>query len=603
MTYQNFPIDIGVYSRSSVRSGAGRWISANNYRFFGGFPETIGGSQRLYSTALSGKCRKVLYFASNAGGQYIMLATSKKLYAWNNSEVYNLTPYRDTGTLGTDPFNVTFNEATVIVTDTAHGLAAGDTVSYSGATAGGGITISGEYIVTSVTDANTYVITHTSAATSTDTTTGGAAVAYKYEITIGADDASVGTGWGAGVWRAGGTFSDNRAWNEPEPSGTGTTIQPRLVSMDNYGEDVVACLRDGKTYYFDTSLGVNESNRFTELTNAPQTSKYILVDPNGGQNIIAFGAYDNIAAADNPMLVRWCETGNPTVWTESLISDAGRYQLTAGSQIMCAVPVDKQILILTDTSAYLMSPEEYPYSYSFRLIATACGADSPNALVTDETGRAMWRSQNKFFMFDGNVQEITCDIHDEAFNDVNSLQKYKIHAGLNTSYNEVWFYHASSNSTEINKAIVYDYMQKIWYPSDMARTAYIDSTPLHSSPFAVTTDNYIQLQDIGTSDNNVAINKNIKCVVEIADGNDLMFINRLIPDFDYFNGNATVTATCFKEPQSTGFTKSKVISSNDTQVSLRARGRHVEIEFSSTGQSDSLRLGKIRLDVVTHGER
>jgi hypothetical protein len=174
---------------------------------------------------------------------------------------------------------------------------------------------------------------------------------------------------------------------------------------------------------------------------------------------------------------------------------------------------------------------------------------------------------------------------------------------MNSAYKEIWFFHPSSASTEPDTLIVYDYGQKIWWTGNISRTTYIDENPLYNKPFATTSSGIMHLHEIGTSEDNTAFTKSVKCTVEIGDGQDIMFINRLIPDWKRFTGNCTINATAYKDPQATGFSIEKEISSSTQQASLRSRGRHITVEFTSTGQQDDWEMGKLRLDVVTHGEK
>ncbi len=79
--------------------------------------------------------------------------------------------------LNPNPFSVTISSPLVTVTQAAHGLATGDTLTVAGAAAVGGITPSGAYQVT-VLSASSYTFTHGSNASST-VTGGGSAVTVQ----------------------------------------------------------------------------------------------------------------------------------------------------------------------------------------------------------------------------------------------------------------------------------------------------------------------------------------------------------------------------------------------------------------------------------------
>ena len=242
----------GVDKESTNSSSAITWYDTDKVRFRQGYPEKIGGWVAYATATFIGTCRSILPWTSLEGENRLGLGTNIKLYTEAGESYYDITPIRASSTINTNPFSITAASAEVIVTDTAHGAVAGDYVTYSGATSGDGTLTAGvmnsEYVIDSITNANTYVVTMSAVAAGADATEGGANVVAAYQISVGLDTAVVGTGWGVDTFGA-------EAWGEASTGAVDVTAQLRLWSLANWGEDLLANIRNSGIYYWDTSVG------------------------------------------------------------------------------------------------------------------------------------------------------------------------------------------------------------------------------------------------------------------------------------------------------------------------------------------------------------
>lgn len=573
----------------------GFWKDCNFVRFFNGFPEQIGGYVKdNASSSVIGKARGAFDWKTLRNETFIAVGTHKKLYIWQGGTFYDITPIRDSGTLN-NPFTTTDGSAIVSVSDTSHGLAAGDYVRFSGAAAVGGITISGEYEVTSITDANTYTITHTAAATSSAGPGGGAAVAYEYDISAGSEITSIGLGWGIGTW-GGGT------WGTARTSGGIATDPARTWSLDTWGEDLLASPRGGALYVWDSSGGVS-SNRATLISQAPQTMQAMIVSQED-RHVVALGAYDG--AANDPLLVRWCSQEDYTSWTATTTNTAGDKRLGLGDTILAAIPARGEIVIHTNSHCYSMVFSGPPDTFSFRPLGDNGGLAGAKA-IKNYNGILFWMGLNGFYTYDGAIKTIPCAVHSHVFDDANTEQFDLVTAGVITRYNEVWWFYPAGTSDEVDRYVVYNIAENLWYFGELERTSFVGDSDVIAQPYGMGTDGYLYYHESGvTTDTAGALGSFIESGdVELDEGgNAIMHVSRYIPDFRTIDSSAQVTLIGKKYPSSSETSTSgpHTITAATTKVNTRLRARQVYVRIDGVGGS-TWRVGTIRVDQQPHGGR
>lgn len=595
MALTDLPIKPGFYSDDTDRDVGklGFWVDGDKVRFFAGLPAKLGGWTRgAGDSTFLGKARGSADTRTTRDEIFLIFGTHLKLYVWQGGSYYDVTPLASSGTLS-DPFSTTDTLATVDVADVGHGLSAGDYVTFSGAAAVGGITVNGTYTVTSVTSANAYVITHSSPATSTAGPGGGVNVAYAYEISIGAETAVAGLGWGSGVW--GGS-----TWGTPR-SASDFISQLRTWQIDLWGEDAICNPRGGSIYVWDSSVGV--LTRAAIISQAPITAKGVLVSPED-RHLIALGAHDG--SGNDPMLVRWCDQENYTDWTPSLSNTAGDKRLDSGTEILCGVRVRSENLIFTDSSLYSMVFVGPPDTFAFRQLGDNGNLVGPQAAHVFE-GVAYWMADKDFFVYDGVVKAIDCSVSTTVFDGFNRFQGHKVYCGVNRDYREVWWLYPSASSDENDRYVIYNLNDKTWAFGTLARTMLVGDSDVLNYSYGFGTDNYIYTHESGTDEYDQPMNAYIESgAIEVdAGGNMLAHISKMIPDFKTLVGSVDVTFTGKKYPQSTETQVSgpHTISPTTEFVNPRMRCRQISIQLESDALGDNWRTGMLRVDLVPHGGR
>lgn len=578
----------GIYTEHTDRDTRNRIKSCNHVRWHENYPEKIGGRIKQTGSAYLGVCRKLHPFRSLNRHSYLALGTHLKAYVWDEGSMVDITPYRQSGTL-TDPFSTTATSAVVTVADTAHGLSVGDYVTFDNATASplDSIVLDGDYTVTSVIDANTYTVTHTVVATNSEAAFGGS-VDFDYEIPVGFADSTFGGGWGAGTWGTG-------TWGTPRTSSDLQT-PARTWAIQSWGEDLILNPRGGSIYVFDTSVGVTTANRATLISQAPETAQFILVSPED-RFLIAYGAHDG--SDSDPMLVRWCSQEDYTTWLASSINTAGTKRLDCGTRIVTAVLANRQILILTDTSAVLQSPIGYPDVYGFTTLASGCGSVSPNA-AAEKNGIVEWMGEWDFFRYDGTVQALPRDVWEYVFKDINRAQLDKVYSGVNSRFNEFWWFYPSADSNENDRYVIHNYKDNVFYVGEWNITAWSDEGVIDSIVSAA--DGYLYDQESGYDDDTLPLVATLETYdAEIGEGEDFTFVTRLIPDFKSLTGTVDVTIKKRRFPSTAQSIKTTTIMASTKQIKRRIRGRQVCLEVASYGLGDYWRMGPWRADIVKHG--
>jgi hypothetical protein len=591
------PLDIppGIIKEDSAYASRNRYVDGNNVRFFKRFPEKIGGYVELSESSadLADPARGAHVWRTLDGTAYFAFGTRRKLWLYDdNDTLYDITPIRESGQL-TDPFDTVDTDETVTVNDTGHGTAVGDTVIFDNATAVGGITIDGAYVVTTVPGANSYTIEHSSAATST-VSGGGGTVDYEYEITIGLDESTetVETlAWGEGTW-------DEGPWGGSVPTLAGT-LAFRIWTLDNWGEDLVATYWGGAMYHWDASAGT--STRAAAISNSPSVVNGLYVSQDT-RHIVALGAHDG--SAQDPLLTAWADQETLTTWTASATNTAGDKLIESGNDIVGSISTRFGRLIVTDFSAHIMTFTGPPFTFGIRKVGERCGMLSPHAGVTFND-LAFWMGRGRFFMFDGAVREIECDLQDEVFDNLNLVQAFKVASGTVVDKHEVWWFYPTLSDLQNTKAIIYNVKDRIWYPSDFARSAWLDKNVFTAKPVAVDNSGMMFLQESGSDANGSALSYYLQSGdMELGNGDQSMHVRRLINDFQRLTGNHTLTLIAKTDPNASSVTKGPYSFGESTsQISARAKGRSIAFKIASDELDSDFRAGLWRADISPHGRR
>jgi hypothetical protein len=635
MPLQKLTFRPGVNREGTNYSNEGGWYDCDNIRFRSGFPEKIGGWIRLTANTFQGVCRALWNWVTLGGSNLLGVGTHLKYYIEVGGVYNDITPIRKT-TTGTATFAATNGSAVLTVTDAAHGCIVGDFVTYTLAVSlGGAITatvLNQERQIVSVPTANTYTINVTTLANASDTGNGGALTVANYQINIGSAIAVPVVGWGAGGWGLG-------TWG----IGTTSNTELRIWSNDNYGQDLVIAPRNGEVYYWEASNGVTVRAKFLSAlsTAAGYAGDYVPnqtleVSASSIQRfVICFGANPYVSGTPNttfnPMLVRWSDQNNPYEWVPAITNQSGEFPLSHGSTIITSINTRQEILVWTDSALYSMQYLGPPYIWGFNILMDNISIASPNAAITINN-ITYWMGVDKFYMYSGRVDTLPCSLRQYVFNDINIEQAFQVFCGSNEGYNEVWWFYCSTDSTAIDKYVIYNYLDKVWYYGSMSRTAWLDSS-IRQYPMATNYDasavtgrtlyHEASVDDVAGA-TPVAIDAYIQSSdFDIGDGHNFGFVWRILPDINFNGSNVNepyVTMTV-KPRQNSGAAYSasnspEVQSANnyavsrsynvqlfDGQVYTRLRGRQMAFRIESTELGVAWQLGSPRIDIRPDGKR
>lgn len=587
----------GVVKGETDYSQQGRWIDANLVRFVGGKPEPIGGWAKLISTALTGVCRAIFGWRDGDANRRLVFGTHKKLQIYYDSALYDLTPLSSSGTLGADPITTTNASAIVSIEHTSHGRAVGDYVSFSGASAVGGITVSGEYTVTAVTDANNYTITH-SAAASSGATGGGASVAYEYQLAIGSANDTESPGYGSGTYGSG-PYGIG--------SGVGTPVPARTWTLDRYGEILVATPRGRGIYEWTPGSGT-PSGRAAAMTGAPTACAGAFVTDE--RMVFAYGV-ETVASGSgftgSKMLCQWSDETARTSWTPGATVTAGGRTLQGGNELLAHQRVAKGLyLIFSDTAAHLFQYSADRFVYSYRRVSDQAGIIGPKASC-EIGGAAFWMGRDQFWMFDGVVQPMPSDdIRDYVFDSINFEQKTKCFAAVNTKFQEVWFFYPSAGASEVDRYVVWSIIDRVWVPGQLVRTAWFPRD-IFDNPYATDADSYVYAHESGLNADGAALAAYITAAPgDIEGGNQLMDIDKIVPDFQSLAGTVELTMFARDKPNSAVTTYgpySVTSATEEIDPDPRIDGRQIGLKIASSGTGCSWRLGMLRVNAQPAGAR
>lgn len=414
-----------------------------------------------------------------------------------------------------------------------------------------------------------------------------------------------------------------------------SNTQLRLWSQSNFGEDLLFSPRQGALYLWQPGNGsspdVTTRASLVSGTDVPSVINDILVS-DSSRITIAFGcndygAYDT--TPQDPMLIRWTAQESYTDWTPSATNQAGSYRLSHGSRIVGALQTRQEILVWTDAAIYAMQYLGPPYVYGFTLLADNISIVSPNAMAT-ASGVVYWMGVDKFYIYSGRVETLPCSVRTYIYDDINREQFPQCFSGTNEGFSEIWWFYCSANSDVIDRYVIFNYLDRVWYYGTLGRSAWLDS-PLRDYPQAATLGNQLVYHESGVDDGTTNPATPIVSYVQssdfdIGDGHNYGFVWRMIPDIT-FDGSTTPSplfpqVTMTMRPRQNpgspyGTAPSPTVASTQNYgaqsvynvqefteiIYTRVRGRQMAFKVASDTLGTSWQLGVPRLDVRPDGRR
>ena len=453
------------------------------------------------------------------------------------------------------------------------------------------------------------------------------------------------TGTTAAIHSSGATVTDASnffAWNAAA-SGDIVTA-PGLWSLDNFGNKLIATISGGETFEWDSDPTTANATRATILANAPTSSSFSLVST-PDRHLIFFGTETTIGTSStrDEMFIRFSDQesiNETTSYAPSATNTAGTQRLADGSKIIGAIRGRDAIYVWTDTALFIMRFVGAPFTFSFQQVGTNCGLIGQNAAV-EVDGSAYWMSENGFFRYTGKLESLACLVEDHVYDDINTIPKQHINAGLNNLFGEVMWFYPNSGSGTVNRMVCYNYLDStperpVWTTGTLARTAWQDSAVFgkpHATEYnsgdttATTNKDHV----IGCTDGTTTYFEHEKGLDEIkegatnsivaniqsgdfdignqglqGDGEFMMKIRRVLPDFLSQTGDSVVTLNLKDFPNDTAASSSLgpfTVNNSTQKIDTRARARSISLKVSNSSTSQFWKLGTFRLDIQPDGRR
>ena len=443
---------------------------------------------------------------------------------------------------------------------------------------------------------------------------------------------------GTTVYNAG-TFT---GWGQS--AAFGIPQQLRLWSETNFGDYLIINPRGGALYMWvptytgagnllfstpATLLSSTSSGIYQTDASCPSVCSLVMVS-DSSRFVIAFGVNDYGATSQDPLLIRWSDQENYQVWTPAITNQAGSYRLSSGSTIVAAQQTRQEILVFTDSAVFSMQYLGPPYVWGFNILSDNISIAGPNTVAT-ANNITYWMGTDKFYAYTGRVETLPCSLRQYVYDDINLDQAYQFFSGTNEGYSEIWWFYCSANSTVIDKYVIYNYLDQVWYYGTLGRTAWLDS-PLRQYPMGATYSYTVVYHENGNDD--VEVNGTINPIssyiqssdFDIGDGHNFGFVWRMIPDIT-FDGSTTATPNkpqvtfevkprqnpgaaygvadtpTVQSAQSYNSVKYYTVQEFTQIVYTRLRGRQMAFKVSSDQLGCMWQLGVPRLDVRADGRR
>jgi hypothetical protein len=442
-------------------------------------------------------------------------------------------------------------------------------------------------------------------------------------------------------------------------AGVGISLKLRLWTHDNWGENLLLAVRGGPIYYwinnvssFPRAVRLTDSSSPPYQTDVPLTATNQIIVSDVSRFAICMGCNEFGSSTFDPMVVRWSDQEDLTVWTPTATTQAGSQRLTNGSSIIQAKKNRQEINIWTDAAIYSMQYLGPPYVWGFQLLMDNISIMSPNAAII-ANNIAYWMGIDKFYIYSGRVETLACSLRQYIFQDIALGQQEQVVSGSNEGFNEVWWYYVSNDEVAaataesrppvVDKYVIFNYLDQVWYYGTLNRTYWLDSalqqgpiaavcSPLEVSPGVFknvdTSIGTILTHEVGVDDNATATTLPINAFIQssdfdIGDGHNFGFVWRILPDINFNGSNVnqpTVTMTLRPRQNSGapyGFADNPAVVSDDNyflsrqypvqqftgQVYTRLRARQMAFRIESNQLGVTWQLGTPRIDIKQDGRR
>ena len=625
MTLQKLQFRPGVNRNITNYSNEGGWFECDKIRFIDGYPEKLNGWARYSPTNVTGTCRALFGYVTSFSDAFLAIGTNSKVFLEVGENFNDITPIRSTTSAGDVTFSATNGSSTITVTDTSHGAATGDFVTFSDAVSlGGNITatvLNKNHEITKVND-NTYTIFAKDSggdvilANSSDSGNGGGATVGEYEVNVGLGEISFGYGWTTGTW-------GRLAW------GAGSLrpiINPLTVwFFDNFDNDLVmnvATNSKGAIYYWERGTSADPTSALgtravllssrSNASDVPAEVGQIMVSQ-VDRHLIAFGATPFGGGDFDPLLIRFANQDEPENFTPARTNSAGFIRVSSGSRIITAFRTRQEILVYTDVSIHSMQFLGTDDVFGLNELDDNISVASARCIAS-ASNVVYWMGADKFYVYNGRVDTLPCSLRDYVFNNINFNALAYVYAGTVEAQSEIWWFYPTADSTTNNAYIVYNYKDNIWFYGNLNRSAWLDSH-VRQYPQAVGDNILFDHETSNDADGSAMSSFITSSDFDIGDGDKFTLVKRIIPDVDFSGSEgAEPTVKLTVKPRNFPGNKSgtneadqRVIETDvnvyTEQVFMRARARQLGFKISSDKLGTKWQLGSPRIDGRPDGRR
>ena len=491
----------------------------------------------------------------------------------------------------------------VKVTLPSHTQVTGDAINFFVSTTVGGLVINGPYNVTSVIGASAFNITATLQASANGTATVGGQINYFYQIGPPAF-----VGYGLGGYGLGGYGT-----GVASPVGTGNPTGFPDWSMANWGEILLACGFNNGIYAWPPLAGLQNA---ALIPNSPPLNGGIFISQ-PQQILVAWASSPDPAGfgwRQDPLLIRWSDSLDYTVWDDTSQNSAGSFKIPTGSIIRGGIQSAQQGIIWTDIDCWVMQYVGQPLVFGFNRVGSGCGLVGMHAMG-NLNGTVYWMGPSNFFVFSGEgITPLPCPVWNFVFENIDTTNLAKVRCAVNSLYNEVtWFFpqQGTGGSTENKLYVKYNILEREWDYGTLGRSAWIDATVL-GNPIGSELSGIIYQHEIGFNAGSVAIDTSFQTGYwTIAEGNQMAVVDWILPDMTFMTDNvdsipATLSIT-FYTTDYTGDTPRSYgpfpFTSNTEYINTRIRGRFMSMKIEGVDINTFWRIGRIRYRYAADGRR
>jgi hypothetical protein len=466
---------------------------------------------------------------------------------------------------------------------------------------------------------------------------GGASAFGEYQIPVGFPSITAGYGWGSGPW--------NGSYGWGLSSSTPIYFPQQDWWLDNFDNDLVMNIRaittntgvatGGPIYYWERGTSVNPSTALAtpaELlsgltiggvspSDVPESANQILVSQND-KHLLAFGCqpYGGSSGDFDPLLIRWATQDQPNVWEPLPTNSAGFIRVSRGSRIIRAIPTRQEIAVFTDTHLFSLQFLGTTDVFGLQELADNISIMGPRAVIS-ANNVTYWMGLDKFYRYDGRVQTLSCSLREYVFKDLNFAQADQVICGTNEGFNEIWWFYPSGTSTWVDRYVVYNHLDNVWFYGQLGRTAWLDVSS-RQLPTAVYTDpdqnpGILYIHESGIDAAGLPMESFIQSSdVDIDDGEKFILTRRMIPDISFNTSTAAnpevdlairprnFPGSNFQnDPSDTQRVINTSFGVYTNQVFVRARARQLALKVSSDTLGVQWQLGDVRVDGRPDGKQ